>query len=285
MHIRSPFEWLFAQFEDTAVVGSASPAEYWPSTSAAEAPMVRKITTADLKGALSSGLQDFAAARTDVIFLCLIYPVIGVFIAAAEARGQFLPLLFPTAAGFTLVGPLFAIGLYEMSRRREITGQISWLDVFGVIRSPAIGSIVCLGLILIGLFLLWLVVAQGIFDITLGPVPPASVLAFATELFTTGAGWAMIGLGLAVGGVFAVTSLAISVVSFPLLLDRPVGLATAIQTSMQAVRRNPGPLALWGFIVAGGLVLGCLPCFIGLIVVLPVLGHATWHLYRRVVRR
>jgi uncharacterized membrane protein len=285
MHIRSPVEWLFAQFEDTAVVGSATPAEYWPATHATEAPMVRKITVADLKGALASGLQDFAAARTDVIFLCLIYPVIGIFIAAAEARGQFLPLLFPTAAGFTLVGPLFAVGLYEMSRRREITGQIRWLDVFGVIRSPAIGSIACLGFILIGLFLLWLAVAQAIFNMTLGPVPPASVLAFATALFTTAPGWAMIIAGFAAGGIFAVTALAISVVSFPLLLDRPVGLATAIRTSLQAVRRNPGPLALWGVIVAGGLVLGCLPCFIGLIVVLPVLGHATWHLYRRLVQK
>jgi uncharacterized membrane protein len=285
MHIRNPVEWLFAQFEDAAVVGSASPAEYWPSTRAAQAPMVRKISLADLKIALKAGLQDFAAARTDVIFLCLIYPVLGLFIAVAEARGEFLPLLFPTAAGFTLVGPLFAIGLYEMSRQREITGQIKWLDVFAVLRSPAIGSIICMGLVLIGLFLLWLVVAQAIFNATLGPVPPASLAAFATALFTTTPGWVMIGAGFAAGGVFAVIVLAVSVVSFPLLLDRPVGIATAIRTSMLAVRRNPGPLAVWGIIVAGGLVLGSLPLFIGLIVVLPILGHSTWHLYRQLVRR
>jgi uncharacterized membrane protein len=172
-----------------------------------------------------------------------------------------------------------------MSRQRELTGSIRWLDVFNVIRSPSILSIAALGLILIGMFLLWLALAQEIYQITLGPASPPSIGAFLTALFTTGAGWAMIILGCAAGGIFAIAVLAISVVSFPLLLDRPVGLATAIGTSLKAVSRNPGPMALWGFIVAAGLVVGCLPAFIGLVVVLPVLGHSTWHLYRRLVAR
>jgi uncharacterized membrane protein len=286
MHIRHPVEWLFDQFGDvTEEVGTASPAEYWPATHAADAPMVGRITTADIKASLKSGLQDFAAARTDVIFMCLIYPIIGLFIAAVTARGELLPLLFPTATGFALIGPLFAVGLYEMSRRRELTGKIRWLDTFAVLRSPAIVSIICLGLVLIGIFLLWLATAQAIFNLTLGPVPPASIAAFATALFTTTAGWAMIGIGMAAGGIFAVSVLAISAVSFPLLLDHPVGIATAINTSLQAVRHNPGPMALWGLIVATGLFLGSLPCFIGLVVVLPILGHATWHLYRHLVRK
>ena len=283
MHIRNPIEWVFGQWGATDTIGSARPEEYWPVTKP-DVPVVQKITIADLRYAVRRGLHDFAAARTDVMFVCIIYPIVGLFIAIAEARGEFLPLLFPTAAGFALVGPFFAVGLYEMSRNREQTGKATWLDVFKVVRSPSIGAIAGLGALLIGLFLAWLAVAQVIYDITMGPRPPASTLSFVDGIFTTGAGWAMIFLGFVAGLVFAVGVLAISVVSFPLLLDRPVGIGTAIETSLMAVRRNPVPLGLWGLFVAVSLFIGAVPCFIGLIVVLPVLGHSTWHLYRRVVR-
>jgi len=217
--------------------------------------------------------------------LCLIYPIIGLFLAVVTARGGLLPLLFPTASGFALVGPFAALGLYEISRRREAYGDANWMSAFNVLKSPAIGRTCVMGAVLVGIFLLWLAAALGIYDATLGPQPPASVTAFATAMFTTPAGWAMIGLGLAAGAVFAVVVLAISVVTFPMLLDRPVSLRIAVTTSVYAVRRNPGVLCLWGFIVAAGLFLGSLPCFLGLIVVLPVLGHATWHLYRKLIRR
>ncbi len=285
VHIRTPWEWLFGQTTALNVVGSAPEAQYWQAAKTLGAPTVRKISPADLNIALRQGLQDFAVARTDVAALCLIYPVIGVVLAIVTARGGLLPLLFPIASGFTLVGPFAAIGLYEISRRREAYGNANWFSAFSVIRSPAIGRIALLGAVLIALFVLWLAVAMAIYDTTLGPLPPASVGAFITALFTTPSGWAMIGLGFAVGAVFAVIVLAISVVTFPLLLDRPVSLQTAIVTSVYALRRNPVTLLLWGVIVAAGLVLGSLPCFLGLIVVLPILGHATWHLYRRVVRR
>jgi len=285
MHIRTPWEWLFGQTTALNAVGSAPEAQYWQSQKTIGAPAIRKISPADLNIALRLGLQDFAAARTDVAALCLIYPVIGVFLAIVTARGGLLPLLFPIASGFALVGPFAAIGLYEISRRRERYGDANWISAFSVIRSPAIGRIALLGAGLIVLFLLWLVSALAIYNATLGPLPPASVAAFITALFTTPAGWAMIGLGFAVGAVFAVIVLAISVVTFPLLLDRPVSLRTAIFTSIDALRRNPVTLIFWGLMIATGLFLGSLPCFLGLIVVLPILGHATWHLYRRVVKR
>jgi uncharacterized membrane protein len=285
MHIRTPLEWLFGQANAIGAVGSAPPSEYWEAQRVLRAPAARAISPSDLQGALRLGLKDFAASRTDVAFLCLIYPVIGIFLAVVTARGDLLPLLFPVASGFALVGPFAAVGLYEISRRREAYGNANWASALSVVRSPNIGQICVLGAGLIALFLLWLLAALGIYDATLGPLPPASVGAFITALFSSAAGWAMIGLGLAVGAVFAVLVLGISVVSFPMLLDRPVSLRIAITTSIYAVRRNPLTLGLWGIMVAAGLFLGSLPCFLGLIVVLPVLGHATWHLYRKLVKR
>ncbi|GLR65841.1 hypothetical protein GCM10010909_05190 [Acidocella aquatica] len=283
MHIRNPMEWIAGQISSTNVIGSATPQEYWPVSSGGAMPVVRKITVEDVRDAIRRGLDDFAAARTDVIFLCMIYPLIGVLISMAEAHGRLLPLLFPTAAGFALVGPLAAVGLYEMSRQRELTGKISWLDTFKVIRSPSIGAITGLGLLLIGLYFAWLAVAQVIYDFTMGPMPPASARLFIEGMFTTSAGWTMMIAGLAAGTMFGAGVVAISVVSFPLMLDRPVGFSTAIATSVQVLLRNPGPLTVWSLIVAASLFVGALPFFIGLIVVLPVLGHATWHLYRKVV--
>jgi len=246
-------------------------------------PPVRRIKAADLGDVLVRGIDDFEAYRTDIIFLCLIYPVVSIVLVWLTFSHGMLPLLFPLASGFALVGPFAAVGLYEMSRRREQGIRITWLDAFGVIRSPRFGAIMVLGLALLAIFLLWLLAANLIYQFTLGPEPPISIAAFAREIFTTSAGWAMTLIGVSVGFLFAVLVLTISVVSFPLLLDRDVGLATAVRTSIRAVAANPSPMAVWGLIVAGGLVIGSISAFLGLIIVMPVLGHATWHLYRKVV--
>jgi uncharacterized membrane protein len=286
-HIQSPFEWswdrLKARVDD---LGSSKPEEYWPQAQRrAAVPEVRRIEIADLREALARGIDDFGSNRTDIAFLCVIYPVIGLVISRIAYGYELVPMLFPLAAGFTLLGPLAAIGLNEMSRRREQGAPVSWIDAFGVLRSPSIGAIAKLGFLLIGIFLLWIGVAGAIYDATLGPEPPISNAAFLHDVFTTGAGWTMIVVGIGVGFLFAVLVLSISVVSFPLLLDRPARVETAIGTSLRAVRTNPGPMAVWGLIVAAALVLGSIPLFLGLVVVMPVLGHATWHLYRLMVRR
>lgn len=283
MVIQSPPGWGWDQLGHAVhEIGAAKPEEYWRERAADSAvPAVRRIGIAELRTALSRGLADFEANRTDVIFLCVIYPVLGLVLGRLASGYGLLPLIFPLASGFALVGPLAAVGLNEMSRQREQGHEVSWVNALNVLRSPSIGSIALLGLLLVALFVLWLVAAQIIYVTTLGPEPPASVGEFLRDVLSTGAGWTMILVGIGVGFLFAAVVLAISAVSFPLLLDRNAGIETAISTSIRAVTTNPAIMALWGLIVAGGLVLGSLPCFIGLVVVVPVLGHATWHLYRQ----
>ncbi|HET8996320.1 MAG TPA: DUF2189 domain-containing protein [Acetobacteraceae bacterium] len=284
--IQMPIGWGWDRLRTAAHdVGSSPDEEYWPGQVRRRAvPALRRIGLTDLTQALASGLDDFKANRTDVIFLCVLYPAAGLVLWALASGYGLLPLVFPLASGFALLGPLAALGLYEMSRRRELGMETSWVDAFRVLRSPSIGAIALLGVSLVVLFVLWLMAANIIYLWTLGPEPPQSLGGFLRAVFTTADGWIMIAAGLGIGFLFAVVVLAISVVSFPLLLDRDTGVDTAVSFSVHSVRANPGPFAVWGMIVASGLVLGSIPCLIGLVIVLPVLGHATWHLYRRLVR-
>ena len=246
-------------------------------------PQVRKIGLADLKDALARGLADFLAMPSHAVFLCLIYPVVGFVLARLVLGANVLPLLFPLAAGFALIGPLAALGLYEMSRRREQGLDVSWKHALDIRRSPSLGAITVLGLMLVAIFLTWIAVAQAIYVATFGYTPAASMPDFIRQVFTTPEGWTLAIVGNFVGFLFAVVVLTVTVVSFPLLLDRDVGLATAILTSVRAVLANPITMAMWGVIVAALLLIGSFPAFFGLAVVVPILGHATWHLYRRVV--
>jgi uncharacterized membrane protein len=248
-------------------------------------PAVRRIHVSDLRWALARGMEDFGASRTDVIFLCVIYPLLGLLLARVASGYEMLPLVFPLASGFALVGPLAAVGLNEMSRRRELGLSAGWADAFGVFRSPAIGRIVLLGAVLILLFLSWLVLSNAIYTLTLGPKPPESLGSFAHDVIATHAGRMMAFAGIGTGFLFAMVAGTISVVSFPILLDRNVSLEIAVRTSLRVVARNPLTMAVWGLIIAGGLVIGSIPLLLGLIFVMPVLGHATWHLYRRAVPR
>ena len=285
MTIRNPVEWSVDQFKHAALAFETAGrvGRRTLDTLHTPPPAVRRITLADLGYALGRGLDDFTAFRTDVIFVCVFYPLAGLVLARLAFGYQLLHLVFPLASGFALIGPFVAVGLNEMSRRREAGVEVGWADALAVVRSPSFGSIVLLGLLLMVIFLLWLVAAWAIYMVTLGPETPASVASFVRDVFTTDAGWVMIGAGIGVGFLFALLVLAISIVSFPLLLDREVGVDTAMLTSIRALIANPIPMAGWGLIVAAGLVLGSLPFFLGLIVVMPVLGHATWHLYREVV--
>jgi uncharacterized membrane protein len=246
-------------------------------------PTVRKIGPRDLADALASGIDDFAAMPSHAVFLCLIYPIVGFFLGGLTLGYNVLPLFFPLAAGFALIGPVAAVGLYELSRRRERGLDARWTHAFDVLRSPSLGAIVALGCLLMVLFLAWLASAQALYESLFGVMPPSSFNQFVRDVFTTPAGHSLMLWGNLIGFLFAVCVLTISAVSFPLLIDREVGAAAAVATSTRVVIANPLTMALWGLIVAALLVLGSLPAFIGLAAAMPVLGHATWHLYRKAV--
>lgn len=247
--------------------------------------VVHSIGMAELRDAIAKGLADFKVQPTHLIFLCVLYPVIGLFLARLTFGYEILPILFPLVSGFALIGPLAATGLYELSRRREQGLEISWWHVFDVLRSPSIHALVTLGFVLALIFVAWLISAQTIYELYFGGWVPTSISDFARQTFTTPSGLKLIIVGCGVGFLFAVVVLIISAVSLPMLLDRNVGVMTAVQTSIRAVIANPMTMAIWGLIVVGTLVIGSLPFFVGLAIVLPVLGHSTWHLYRKVVER
>jgi uncharacterized membrane protein len=252
---------------------------------AGAAPVIRKIEIKDVREALEEGLNDFWAMPSHAAFLALVYPLCGIVLAYAPSYQNALQLLFPLASGFALVGPFAAVGLYEMSRRRELGLEISWKYAFNVLRSPSIPSIAALGSLLLTIFAAWITASQWLYTALYGPTSPVVFVDFLQQVASTGRGWLLVSAGCFVGFCFAAVSLAVSVVSFPLLLDRDAGALTAVTTSVKTVRKNPIPMGLWGLIVAAGLLIGSLPFFIGLTLVVPVLGHATWHLYRKVIVR
>lgn len=249
------------------------------------APKVRKIGPNDCLAALSEGFDDFLEMPTYPAFIGIFYALGGIALAALSEFGHALHLVFPLAAGFALIGPFVAVGLYEMSRRRERGIQADWRDAFAVRHSPALPSALALGFFLFALFVVWIVAAELLYMLTYGPEAPKAALPFFRDVLTSGRGWMLIVLGGLIGFCFAAAALCISIVSFPLMLDRDGGVASAVDASLRLSRENPATVALWGLIVAVGLIVGSIPLFIGLAVVMPVLGHATWRFYRRAIER
>ena len=281
--IRNPVEWSADQLKHAAHAAGEVSHSILGDRRAGVEPQVRRITIDDLREVLDKGIDDFRAFRSDVLALVIVYPFIGLILGYFALNAELLRLIFPLGAGFALLGPVAAIGLYEMSRRREKGMEASWGNALDILASPSFGAILALGLALGFIFLIWLLAAEVIYVITMGPGAPVSPGNFIIDVLTTGPGWAMIILGCGVGFCFALVVLAVSVVSFPLLLDREVGLRVAVMTSVRAYMTNPREVSAWGLIVAAGLVAGSIPLFMGLIFVMPVLGHATWHLYRKLV--
>ncbi len=244
---------------------------------------IRTISLSDLSRALRLGWEDFKEMPSHALMLCAIYPLLGLVLARAVLGYSVLPLLFPLAAGFALLGPFAALGLYELSSRRERGESANAWDAFEVLRSPSFGAMLGLGTLLLALFVVWIAIAQSIYVAAFGYGGAANGSDFIRRVLTTPAGWWMIAVGCGTGFLFALVALCLSAISFPLMLDRHAGAFEAMVTSLRVVARNPVPMAAWGLIVAALLVVGTIPFFLGLAVVIPLLGHATWHLYRETV--
>ncbi|KKC37755.1 cytochrome C oxidase subunit I [Devosia epidermidihirudinis] len=246
-------------------------------------PAIRTITIADLFDVLRRGAADFWEKPSHYVMLTLIYPIVGIALAVWMNGYYTWPMLYPLVGGFALLGPFAAIGLYEISRRRELGEDTSWKHAFEVLRSPAIGSIAAIAVLLFAIFTLWLTAAQALYESLFGSAPPMALGGLINQVLTQPGGMTLLIVGNLIGLLFAVVTLCMTVIAFPLLLDRDVGAYMAVETSFRAVMRNPIPMLAWGVIVAVGLFVGSIPVFVGLAVVIPIFGHATWHLYRKLV--
>ncbi len=246
-------------------------------------PEVKRIRMADVLEALRLGFNDFWAKPSHYVFLCLIYPLAGLLITYWSANANLLPLLFPLMSGFALVGPIAALPLYEMSRRREEGLDPSWRRALDVSHSPALPSILAGGACLFAVFIVWLLVAQNLYVHYFGPMPPESFSMLMNQVFSTEVGRSLIFAGCGIGLLFAIVVLCSTIVAFTMLRDQDCGAAAAIATSLRVVMRNPVESLLWAVIVTAMLVVGFATMFAGLAVAIPILGHATWHLYRKTV--
>ena len=252
-------------------------------------PAVRRIGLGDVGDALRRGFADFRANPTHLVFLSLIYPIAGLLFGRIASGYNAVPLLYPLIGGFALIGPIAAVGLYDFSRRRERGESVSWRNAFDILQSPRIGAIAVLAGMLVGLFALWLLAAQLIYNATLNGIGNESLPDLVRATLYTPAGHTLLVVGTLVGFVFAVVALTIGVISVPLLVDRDIATtpgeeaAVAVETSTRAVLLNIGPMIAWGLVVVAGLAIGVVTLLVGFAVIMPVLGHATWHLYRKMV--
>ncbi len=248
----------------------------------APAIQVRTVTPADLVAVLVSGLRDFRAAPQYGLFFGGVYAAGGWLLVLLLIAFDLPYLTYPLAMGFALIAPFIATGFYDVSRRLELGQPLSWSGVLGSVRGAGRRDLGWMALVTGFALVVWLDIAAvilfGFFG--LGVLQPSELV---NQIFGTGLGWTFLAVGNAAGALIAFAVFAISVVSFPLLFDRDIDFVTAMITSVRLVRENPFSMALWCVIIAALMGLSFLTAFAALLVVLPVLGHATWHLYRRAV--
>jgi uncharacterized membrane protein len=245
-------------------------------------PVVRRIKVADVVEALSAGLRDFQAAPLYGLAFGAFYAAGGILILLCLTAFHMVYLAYPLGAGFALLGPFVALGLYEVSRRREAGQKPSLMGIVRLIRTR--GELGWMAFVTLFLFVVWMYQVRLLIALLLGVSASfGSLQEFLTVVLTTNAGLLFLAIGNCVGAALALVLFSLTVVSFPLLLERDVDCVTAMITSVRAVVTSPLPMIGWAATIVLLLAISSLPYFLGLLVTLPVLGHATWHLYRRIV--
>ena len=260
-------------------------------TSAAEKPVpaagtlaINTITFRDIRDSLAEGAGDFLKKPQYGLFFGAFYMVAGWIIVAMSFRWGMSYLAYPLAAGFILLGPFIAIGLYEVSRRLEANQPITWAGVLGVMYDQRRFELPWMAFVVLFIFWIWLYQVRLLMALFLGLHASADLGRLMHEILATPDGWMFLVVGHLVGAFLSLVLFTVTVVSCPLLLDRNIDFITAIITSIKAVRQNAMPMLLWGVLVVLALILAMAPGFVGLLCILPILGHATWHLYRRLIR-
>ena len=257
-----------------------------PRTPAKAKPIpVRTITDDDLRWSLRQGWEDFRDLRGDLVFAGLIYTLIGLAAVVMTTSRPLMPFFFPVVAGVALLGPVAAVGFYELARRREAGREVHWFNFLDVRKRPSVDDMGMVAGLLLLIFVGWLIAAGVLYALLFGWATPTSIGDFLSAVLTTPRGWALIIVGAVVGAIFGWIVLALSVASLPMLVDCDVGAAEAVSASWRASHANKSEMVRWGIIVTALLVLGSIPLFVGLAFVLPWLGYSTWHLYTRLIDR
>lgn len=245
-------------------------------------PNVRSITTADIRIALNEGLSDFKRAPIFGLFFGAVFSLVGIAITWILYKGEASYWIFPVAAGFPLIGPFAAVGIYEVSRRLEGGEKLAWGPVLMAGFRQKNSQLPLFAVFTMFAFLVWLVLARVIFAVSFGTATMTNVMT-SFEVFFTFQGLTMVVVGSVVGAALAVLLFSVSVVGVPLLLDQDIDVVTAMITSFEATVENREAMMFWGFTVAVAIVIAMLPLFLGMIFVFPVLAHASWHIYRKAV--
>lgn len=261
------------------------PAEGAPPLGFPQAPGVRTISVADIRAALREGLADFMRAPLFGVFFGGVFAAIGWLLLAAVAVWDTPWAIVPLAIGFPLIGPFAAVGLYEVSRRLSAGESLRWRAVLGVIFKQRERELVWAGFLMLFIFWMWAYQVRLLLALFLGSASFTGLGDFFSVVATTPNGWMFLGVGAAIGALLSLVLFSTTVVSVPLLLERDIDFVTAMVVSVTTVRRSPGPMTGWCAVVMVLMLLAMLPAFLGLLVVLPILGHATWRLYERATVR
>jgi uncharacterized membrane protein len=246
-------------------------------------PQVRKISVNDVIDALAAGLSDFRKAPVYGLTIGAFFALGGLFVIFSAAALNLSYLSYPAAAGFVLIGPFAAVGLYEVSRRLESGEELSWSQILGTMWAQKSRELSWMAFVVLFIQIMWMYQVRLLLALFLGFRSFASFEEFLTEVVSTPEGLMFLAVGHVLGAVLSLILFSLTVISFPLLLEEDRDFITAMITSVRAVVTSPVPMIGWAFVVTAVLIVSIIPGFLGLIVSLPVLGHTTWHLYRKCV--